>query len=112
MRGCDMAMHALSEFLEVPLLASFPASTNRLKLVPRDRRLADVEASHADLAKALGARVPESWPPRFVAAQGEGKGLPWRNYYLIFGGDADDPVLAGLAGVAPWPDEKRVVQFG
>jgi RimJ/RimL family protein N-acetyltransferase len=108
-----MAQILSTEFSDIPLLGSFPASTSRMKLVRQDQKLADAEASqHSDLAEALDAEVPSSWPPKFVAAPGKSEELPWRNYYMVLSGDGEGPVLVGLAGVAPWPKENRAVQIG
>ena len=46
----------------------FPEKTERLKLLLRTRLHSDAEgAGSAELAEILAARVPEGWPPKFVA---------------------------------------------
>jgi [ribosomal protein S5]-alanine N-acetyltransferase len=90
----------------------FPEKTARIKLHPRTRQHADAEATgSAELAKALAARVPQSWPPVLVAPPTNEAGA-WNNCYLIHTGVGEEPILIGMAGAARWAAEKRTVQIG
>jgi RimJ/RimL family protein N-acetyltransferase len=108
-----MSMHRTQDFSENSLLASFPSSTNRLKLVRRDRQLASAEGGqNSDFSKAIGAAVPPSWPPTFHGPLDGRERLAWNNYYLILTGDEGGPALVGFAGAALWPAEERTIEFG
>lgn len=107
-----MAQRPDVEFAEITALASFPASAKRLKLVRKVRRHAELEAGDPrGFAEALGARVPESWPPAFFAPGDGAEELAWANYYMIVRDDSDGLVLAGWTGVTLRPAE-RALQFG
>ena len=73
---------------------------------------ADAEAAGSDdLAKALAARVPQSWPPEFVAPPTSEAGS-WAHCYLVHAGSGEEPILIGMAGAARWPAERRTIQVG
>ena len=107
-----MAMHAESEFSEMRWLATFPEGANRLKLVRKLRRVAEAEARDpSEFSRVLGARVPESWPPKFFTPLDGAEKLSWANYYMILTEGTDGPVLVGWSGFA-LRTEERTLQFG
>lgn len=108
-----MGYHASLDYSENPALASFPPSTHRSKVIRRTQDIADAESrSAAHLSKALAAKVPPSWPPAHQPARPGSEGLHWTNYYYIFTESGQEPVLAGSMGLAIWPGDERVLEFG
>jgi ribosomal-protein-alanine N-acetyltransferase len=108
----SIRMGELREIGGEELKKLFPEKTERLKLLPRTRQHSDAEtAGSAELAEILAARVPEGWPPKFVAPPTSEAGS-WSNCYLIHTGSEEEPILIGIAGAARWPAEKRTVQIG
>jgi RimJ/RimL family protein N-acetyltransferase/uncharacterized damage-inducible protein DinB len=93
--------------------------STRLTLIPAtlDLLRADL-AGPAQLAVALGHRVPASWPPELYddparewtirQLESEPSQASWLLYYVI----ADDGCLAGTAGYKGRPDARGIVEIG
>src|SRR5262245_40497513 len=95
--------------------------TARLDLIAATIDLCDAETAGRDaLAKALGVRVPDSWPPpvlepddvarirqRLQSNSGDGT---WTLYYLVRRSNIEDqvPQLVGVAGYAGAPQAGSV----
>lgn len=63
-------------------------------------------------AKRWLQKLPPSWPPVQQPTRPGSEGLSWTNYYYIFAESGQEPVLAGSMGLAMWPGDERVVEFG
>ena len=84
-----------------------------VRLEPATVALLDAEdRDPRQLAEALGARLPEDWPPehhdgdtrawvRDKLADPRNEG--WLTHYVLWTGDGDPPVLAGIAGITGAP---------
>ena len=97
-------------------------TTARMRLVPSTPALVRAEIhDHAELARLLGARVPEGWPPGEAAdalpwflerlEEGGAEASGWYGYYGVVvdvEAEADAPVLVGGGGTVGPPDAGAV----
>ena len=99
--------------------------TERLKLVPATIALCDAEERGADyVARALGATVPESWPPPVFEPDDVARvreqlladptASRWTLYYVLRDSEsgAAPPALIGIAGFIGPPTSDGVVEIG
>ncbi|MFZ5831519.1 MAG: GNAT family N-acetyltransferase [Planctomycetota bacterium] len=101
-----------------------PLNTDRLRLVPISLRLLHAEqAGVRELAAALTAEIPESWPPEhwephvleyLVRQLAETpRAAEWPAFYfLLRGNDGNADRLIGCAGFATPPDDSGSVEMG
>lgn len=95
--------------------------TGRLELVPAgSRQLAAELDGPAALAGALGARVPEGWPPDLydrdaiefalvVAEYTPAEDAHWLSYYLVLRDDGEGgPAVVGVGGFKGPPEDGEV----
>ncbi|HEV8201302.1 MAG TPA: GNAT family protein [Candidatus Polarisedimenticolia bacterium] len=102
---------------------SEPFATERLDLVPATPELLRAALGPRDrLARALGARVPESWPPRYLddaaieytlarLAEGE-RHAGWWMYFILKREPDGGRTLVGSGGYAGPPAQDGSVEVG
>jgi ribosomal-protein-alanine N-acetyltransferase len=102
---------------------SEPFATERLDLVPATPELLRAALGPRDrLARALGARVPESWPPRYLddaaieytlarLAEGE-RHAGWWMYFIVLREPDGGRTLVGSGGYAGPPAQDGSVEVG
>jgi [ribosomal protein S5]-alanine N-acetyltransferase len=99
-------------------------TTSHLELIPTSLELIQAELeSHSQLASAIGARVPDGWPPGeydrpaieyFKARLSENpKNAGWYGWYAILPGEGSGPdILVGAGGFFGPPTTDQVVEIG
>lgn len=95
--------------------------TERLRLVAGTKRLAAAEIEdRAELAKLLGALVPETWPPDnlrdvlgyfYALYEEHPEWEGWLTWYAVRI-DNDHPVVCGGVGFKGPPDKRGMVEIG
>ncbi len=100
-----------------------PLRTARLALVPATLGLCRADlAGRAALSQALGATVPESWPPEHYdppaieywlrRLERDPSVTRWVNHYLVADVDGSAPRALGVAGYKGPPEEDGSVEVG
>jgi ribosomal-protein-alanine N-acetyltransferase len=91
-----------------------PVETDRLRLIPAtSTTLASESSDRTAFAKAVGATVPDNWPPQPCLDPDSPDGAAWWIWYFVRRRtDGEEPVLVGFGGFKGWPAVTGAVQLG